>query len=296
MIDLSIVIVNYNTKDHLINCLKSVFRHTHGLKFEVIVVDNASSDDSVAAVKAYAARKPIRVLPLDKNIGFGPANNRGAAAAKGDWLLFLNSDTLFNDNVLPRTLAKARSIPHLGALTCKLKNPDGTVQPTGGFFPNLFNLAAWMLFIDDLPYIDRLVKPVHPKTHWYRRSWSPDWITGAFFLTPKEVFNRVGEFDENIFMYVEDTEICYRLKKAGLKVVYLSHPSIIHLGGQSSSSGFGLVKEAEYLTYYFKKHHSPFSAAVASALIKLGALLRAVLFGIIIVDASKAKAYRQLLH
>lgn len=293
--ELSIILVSYNTKTLTIKCLESIFEHTRELKFEIIVVDNASTDSSLSALRRFRRQQPIRLLPLRKNIGFGRGNNRGAKIARGKYLLFLNTDTFLTTNALKTAVEEAKKIKDLGAYSCQLLNADGTIQPTGGYFPNLWRIFTWQLFLDDLPLVGQLFKPVHPKPDWYRRYREPDWITGAFMLIPKKLYDQVGGFDEDIFMYVEDTDLCYRLKRLGFKVIYSPTASIVHLGGASGKGGGNLVYEARQTIYFVKKHWGRLFALKADILIRSGALLRWVIFGIIGGNETKAAAYRQIL-
>lgn len=293
---LSIIIVSYNTKDMLSNCLDSLYRLNRNFTFEVIIIDNDSADGSPALVRQLQKKYPrLTLLPLSKNLGFGSANNYGARHARGKYLLFLNSDTLVPSGVLKQALTMASSTNKLGVFSCKLKNSDGTTQANGGFFPTLKRLLLWQTFIDDLPGVKGKVKSIHPPADFYRRTRSLDWVTGAFMLIPRTVFEAVGGFDPDIFMYVEDTELCYRIKRMGHKVIYSNTPSIIHLGGGSSSSGWGLLKEAEMMIYFFRRHRGFLPSIIAKQIIKLGALLRVVLFTFIPQHASKTKVYRQIL-
>ena len=293
---LSIIIVSYNTRKLLEDCLNSLYRNNKGISFEVIVVDSDSGDDSVAVIKKLQDKYPrLTLLPLSQNIGFGPANNYGARHATGKFLLFLNPDTLVPAGTLKKALAIASSATKLGVYSCRLKNIDGTTQSNGGYFPTLRRLFLWQTFFDDLPGIKQKLKSVHPPASYYSKTRSLDWVTGAFMLIPKSVFETVGGFDPDIFMYVEDTELCYRIKKLGLKVIYSSTPHIIHLGGGSSYSGWGLLKEAEMMVYFFRRHKGALAAFLAKRIIKFGALLRLVLFTFLPKHASKTKIYRQIM-
>lgn len=293
--DLSVILVSYNTKAVTLACLESIFKHSRGFNFEIIVVDNASSDGSPAALKQFKKTHSLRLLLLKKNLGFGRGNNRGAKLARGEYLLLLNTDTLLHDNALKTALDEARAIANLGAYSCRLVNRDGSTQPTGGYFPTLGRILTWQLFLDKLPALNHWWKPIHPGKSWYQQRREFDWLTGAFMLIPRQVFARVGGFDKNIFMYVEDTDLCYRLKQLGLKVVYSPTAKITHLGGASGASGSSLVWEARQTLFFVKKHYGLLAAIVADGLIRLGSLLRYLLFGIINKDATRSFAYRQII-
>ena len=205
--DLSIIIINYNTKDITLECIKSVNYNTKGVSFEIILVDNASSDGSVAAFEKLAKNlKSFRLIKNKRNIGFGPANNQGMKIAKGDFILLLNSDTLVGRGVIAKIVDFLRKNPKVGAATCALRNKDGSMQGTGGSFPTLFKVFAWMYFLEDLPIVDKLIKPFHPvhgQSPFYKGEEEvavrrqQDWITGAFMILPKEIIKKVGIFDED---------------------------------------------------------------------------------------------------
>lgn len=290
--ELSIIIVSFNTRKLLRDCLRSIYKYTDNLKFEVIVVDNNSLDGSADLV---AQRFPqVKLIRSAENLGFGKANNLGAQKARGKFLLFLNSDTLIHDNAFKHALTQAETISELGAFTCRLLYEDGSIQPTGGYFPTLSRFFLWQLGLDDLPLLKNLIKPVHPGPKFYEHSFEPDWITGAFMLIPKKVFMDAKGFDPNIFMYGEDLELCYRLKQKQKKVIYSDFPSLTHLQSKSSSSQYALVNETKGISYFYQKHFPLLSSWVHPGF-KLGALLRLVFFGIIMGNDNKKKAYTQIL-
>src|SRR5687767_579639 len=237
MPNLSIIIVSYNTKKVLKDCLSSLYKNTKELDFEVIVIDNASSDGSVTMIKKNFPK--VRLILNKQNQGFGGANNAAAKLAKADYLLFLNSDTLISDNAITNTYNQALTTKNLGAISCQLLNKDASIQASGGFFPNLINVFTWQSGLDDLPILGDLlgllIKPVHPQISFYKKNPKKlDWITGAFMIIPKKIYKKTGGFDESIFMYAEELELCFRIKKQNKKIYYFPESSIIHLGGQSA--------------------------------------------------------------
>jgi N-acetylglucosaminyl-diphospho-decaprenol L-rhamnosyltransferase len=247
-IDISIIIVSWNTVALLKECLSSVLKSLQNIeKGELIVVDNNSSDNSVFLLEQEFPQ--ARLIKNDSNLGFSKANNQGIVACKGRYLLLLNSDTIVNDNLLPNLIEFMDEHPDAGACGVRLIRPDGTTQPFGfGNDPTLGYLIERVL----TSYI--LHKPLH--------NWSPDkviesdWVSGACLMLRSEVIHHTGPLDENIFMYFEDNDLCLRIRKAGWKVYYNPHISVMHLGGQS------LIKNTEARTYYnksllyfYKKHY-----------------------------------------
>lgn len=289
---LSVIIVSFNTKDIILACLNSLYRFTSSINFEVIVVDNASTDGSVIALTQFeSTHSNFRLVHSSANIGFGRANNLGVKEATGNYLLFLNSDTVFTSNNLPYCLKVVDDDTRIGAYSCNLINRDGSHQPSGGYFPNLFRLIAWQIFLDDIPPFSSFINSIHP--HISRSQ--PDWLTGAFMLIPARIFKRVGGFDEKIFMYTEELELCYRIKKLRKKIIYDSHTNIIHLGGASGGSHIAIIKEVEGMLYFWRKHKSLWQIPVVKLIFFVGSLLRYLLFGIIGANATARSAYKAIL-
>lgn len=298
-IDISIIIVSYNTKDLTIACLDSVRQYSQDISYEVIIVDNNSTDGSVESLEKYSQKHPqFKLIKSKENLGFGKGNNLGVKNAKGEYMLLLNSDTLFTQNVLKHYLDKYQdkksTIP--GIYSCKLLNKDGSIQASGGYFPDLTNLIAWQLFLDDIPLINKLFKSFHPTPTSYSSQKQPDWVTGAFMILPKSIYEKVKGFDENIFMYTEETELAYRLSKINQKVVYDPTTSIVHLGGASSGSFFALTSEAKYIVYFWQKHYPSWQLPLVKIAIFMGSLLRLLIFGIIKNDEKRRKAYISILR
>lgn len=295
-LDLSIIIVSFNTREILTDCIKSVIKHTKDINYEIIVVENDSKDGSIEKIKELEKQYPqVKLVEAKANIGFGSANNLGAKTTQGEYLLLLNSDTLVYDNAIKESLDAVKNIPQCGTFSCKLLNADKSVQASGGSFPTLGNVFAWQFFIDDLPVVGKLIPSFHPQLSSYNRNQELDWITGAFMIIPKKVFDKVGGFDENIFMYTEEMELCYRLRKLGYKTVYHITPAIIHLGGASGGSVFALTSEIKNMIYFWKKHKPCWQLPFIKTFFFIGSLLRLLIFGIIKGDEKARAAYTQAL-
>jgi GT2 family glycosyltransferase len=289
--ELSIIIVSYNTKLLLLDCVASIVKYTKNLAYEIVVVDNGSTDGSVEALKAnYAKSKWLRIIQNKENKGFGAANNQGIDATSGTYVLLLNSDTLVGDNCLTEMVEWLEKHPKVGVASCALKNVDGTMQGTGGYFPTLAKVFTWMFFVEDIPFLDRLIRPFHPVhgqsffyrgTSQYTKPREQDWVTGAFMLIPKKVLGTIGTFDEDYFMYTEEVDLCYRIKSAGLSVWYLPKWSITHLGSASSTREFPLLQEYKSIKLFYQKHMPTWHYPILRVFLKCGALLRIVLFGLL---------------
>ncbi len=299
MKDLSIIIVSFNTKELLQKCITSIIKTTKGISFEIIVVDNASTDGSPESLGDFQ----LTLIKNKKNLGFAKANNQGIEIARGKYILLLNSDTLISNNFLKGMLRWMDKHPKVGIASCALLNKDGSLQGTGGYFPNLLSVFSWMT-IQDIPLIDQFIKPFHPmheksfykNIRFYKRKKELDWVTGAFFLVRRKVIDDIGLLDEDYFMYVEEVDFCFRAKKAGWQVWYLPQWSIVHYERESATSEFALLSEYQGLKLFYKKHKSSWQYPVLRFLLKLGAFGRIVLFAILEGrDSAKiyAKAFKQ---
>lgn len=275
---LSVIIVNWNTKKLLEACLSSIYKFTKDVTFEVIVVDNGSEDGSQAMVKTKFPQ--VKLILNKENLGFTKANNQGIKIAKGEYILLLNSDTYLVENSLKKLVAKAKSIDNLGALGPKLLNEDRTIQQSAGFFPHLPQIAYWMSFLDDLPG-GAILRPYHiDHDSFYQKDQEVDWVTAAAILVKKRVIGRVGALDENIFMYGEEVDWCFRIKRENFKVFYSPSAKIVHIGRGSSGkiSQNAILGEYKGIIYFYQKHRTFLALQIARLLLKIGALARMVIF------------------
>lgn len=293
MVDLSVIIVSYNTCQILADCLKSVFSQK-GVKLEVLVVDNASTDGTVAMLETdFPQVKPIK---NSKNYGFARANNQALAKASGKFLLLLNSDTVLGPGVLTTMLTWMKDRPQVGISTCQLITPQGP-QSLGGFFPTPKRIFLWMSFIDDLPLLNHRAYHLPAR---YTADWSDpegiqlDWVSGAFFLMRDQVFAEIGGLAEDFFMYVEEVEYCLRAKKKGWQVVYTPAARLTHLGGGSSTLGSqtAILGEYQSLIKLYELHFAPWRFWLRFWL-KIGALFRILVFGYGRNNAPARKFYTQ---
>ncbi len=279
--DLSVIIVNWNTKKLLEDCLSSIFKHTKGINFEVIVVDNASTDGSPQMVKT---KFPEVVLIQNKdNLGFTKANNQGIKAAKGDYIALLNSDTYLIENAFKKLKDTAKSKNNKAVLAPLLLNEDRSIQQSVGFFPDLPQVFFWMSFLDDLPF-GQFLKPYHvDHDSFYKQEREVDWLTGAAIFLPKEVIDKAGNLNEEIFMYGEDVEWCFRIKKAGYKIFLYPEAQIVHIGRGSSKKipTKAFIGEYEGVKFFYRKYRSAFALQIARLFLKIGALLRIFIFSVL---------------
>jgi len=232
-VDVSVIVVAWNVKKLLQDCLESVYEQTKDVCFEVIYVDNASQDGSVEMVRE---RFPdVRIIENRENKGFIKANNQGIEIARGRYVLLLNSDTLVLDNAIAKTVQFADAHPDAAVVGCRVLNPDRTLQRTCFMYPSVLNtlLAATYLY------------KVFPRSKFFGRERMTWWafddarevetVCGCYSLVRREAIDQVGVMDETYFVYGDDPDWCYRFKKAGWRIMFTPIPQIIHYGGQNTS-------------------------------------------------------------
>jgi GT2 family glycosyltransferase len=261
--DLSILIVTYNSERLVDALLHGLARQTTGLSAEVVVVDNASHDGTADAI---AARHPgVRLLRSARNLGFAAGNNLAAQHARGRVLLLLNPDALPEPGCVARGLALMQGDPGVGLAGARLLGEDGQTQPSARMFPTLLNEA---LVLSGLA-------ARFPHSRFFGqldRSWADpalaapvDWVPGAFALIRRDLFQRLGGFDERFFLYYEEVDLCRRVREAGLRVQYWPELRVRHIGGVSARTVAGatvasagsqltLWRARSGLLYYRKNH------------------------------------------
>ncbi len=254
--ELSIIIVNFNTRILLRDCLLSIVENTQNVNYEVVVVDNASSDGSREMIENEF--RWVRFLRNKKNVGFSKANNQGIQIALGENILLLNSDTLILGNCLFQVLSFMKSRADAGIVGCKVLNHDKTLQLSCYHFPNLLTEVVF--------FTKGVIKNIWDPVTWYKymRYWDHkkikevDCVSGCFFLVKRSVFDTIGLLDENSFMYYEDSEFCKRLRtKTDYKIYYYPYAEIIHLQGASlkktSTNYVSLQYSYKTAKYYLNK-------------------------------------------
>ncbi|CAN5160605.1 glycosyltransferase family 2 protein [soil metagenome] len=233
--DLSIIIINYKSVGHVLNCVNSIYQETHEHSFEIIIVDNNSEDESEVNIRS---KFPDLIwINSGYNAGFGRANNIGIKAASGKFILLLNADTIILDNALDKAIRLFEQAPD-ETVGCgvQLLNPDGSHQISGAY-----NVKGGLNTLLPFPYLGKLIRTLGyrfkakiPSVTSVESVQYVDWIVGAFILVKKEVLSKSGLFDEDFFMYAEEIEWCSRLKKNG-KLVLFAEPKVIHIGGATSN-------------------------------------------------------------
>lgn len=230
MVDLSVIILTLNNKKILEDCISSIILFTKDITYEIIVVDNGSSDGSQDMVRLKYPS--IKLLANKVNLGFGRANNNGIKVAQGRYALILNDDTYLAGNAFSQMVKHMDSDSNIGIAGPKLLNPDGSIQRQG----SIFSSFKW--------------------SSKYARKVS--FVIGACMFIRMSAIQKIGMFDENLFFYNEDMDICKRARAAGFNIVYFPDASIYHYGGYSSKGGFKktmLVEGFRGGLYYCRKHY-----------------------------------------
>jgi GT2 family glycosyltransferase len=250
---LSIVILNYKSKDITLSCIESLYAQFQNEflqdKIELVIVDNDSQDDSVTAItqaittKGY---KNMQVIANDVNSGFGAGCNKGAAASIGEYILFLNNDTVVKDKGIFEMAHYMATHPEVGILGGQLRNPDGSLQPSAGTFYTFWPAFLLLLGGQKLGILNKSPKKIK----------KVDWVKGGLLMIRKEVFKRLGGFDEKIFMYIEDMELCYRASSAGYAVYFYPNVTVLHKEHGSASKTFAIENIYKNLLYFYQKHRS----------------------------------------
>jgi len=262
-IDVSVVIVNWNTRRLLRNCIRSIYENVNGLKYEILVVDNGSSDGSADMVKRTFTG--VKLIVNKENRGFATANNQGILAAQGRYVLLLNSDTEVLPDCFEKAVDFADSHSNSAVVGCRVLNPDKSLQPTCFMFPSVFNMAL------SVSYLYKLL----PRSSFFSRESMGQWdrqdirevdvVTGCFMLVRAQAIREVGRMDERFFMYAEETDWCYRFKQAGWSIMFTPDCEIIHLGGQSSGKirSEMLIQLRLSILKFIDKHHGRLKYKVA---------------------------------
>ena len=283
------MIVSYNTKKITEDCIESINRSLTNIKikYEIVLIDNNSQDGSQELLEtmSHDVKNNLVYKQSGENFGFGRGNNLGVKMAQGKYVLLLNTDTIVLNRAIEKLynfyLENEKQVHFLGA---KLLNRDLTPQPSAGRFFTLPVVFATLLLKGD---------------YWGLTRFSPnkfsqiDWISGACIMTTKKYFQRLGGFDKNIFMYMEEVDLLYRAKKQGFNTFFYPDSQIIHLGSASSDGKtFPILQVYKGFLFFYKKHYSVFHLLILHVILKFKALI-AYLIGKIKGDRYLIKTYEQ---
>jgi len=258
--DLSIIIVSYNKKDLTTACVESIYRTCGDIKVDVIVVDNGSTDGTP---EALAKNFPsITIIRNATNLGFAAANNQGMKIARGKYILLLNNDAILHSNSLQVMISFLEAHPQAGAVGPQLLNEDGTIQRSTDDEPSLRRLVLNGI-LNRSSYLRRRIGHLS-YLHWSHESLKEvPMVIGACIMVRKVVVEAVGGLDEQFFMYLDDTDWCMRIRRAGWKIFYLPEATVTHLGGRSSDYPVRKAMFYKSMLLLSKKYYSLRSHFVA---------------------------------
>jgi GT2 family glycosyltransferase len=258
-VELSIVIVTYNSIRFIDHCLHSLFRTRQNCTFDVWIIDNNSEDGTQQAIKKY----PVHLIKNDSNFGFSKAVNIGIARSKAPFVLLLNDDTELHDHVLDELVAFLKNTPQAAVVAPRIILPDGQPEPFGLKFPGLIKE-----FFHANPAVKSFVQPIMNARQKKSRAVAAavpcrvDLVTGACFLVRRTVIEQIGSLDENYFIYVEEVDWCWRIKHAGWEIYSYPMVSIIHYFGQATKQkptqqtvNWILPHRYFSILYFFKKNY-----------------------------------------
>ena len=276
--DLSIVIVNWNSAEFVRACLRSLYRHITGIRFEILVIDGGSYDGCDQMLEREFPQ--TRFIQSRDNIGFACCNNLASRSASGDWLLFLNPDTEIHGPAVNRLLEAARNLPDAGAIGARLLNTNCTLQTSClQSFPTLAHQ-----FLDS-----NLLRRWFPRLKLWgmeamflesRKPLQVEGISGACILTPRLIFKKLGGFTETYFMYFEDMDYCAKAARFGLHNYFVPNAVVVHHGGKSTEAGldrFSSVMMAESAFRYFRSWHGAGRAEAYRLVLAVKSALRVIL-------------------
>ncbi len=262
---LSIVTLNFKKKELTLSCVASVYKHykDHFEKneIEMIVVDNASGDDSVKIIREVIKQnnyKNVELIANDENAGFGRGCNLGTSHAKGKYVLFLNNDTQVQDNGFIDMVNFLDNRSEIAILGGRMKNEDGSVQASVGKFYTLFNAALMLLGMQRFGLLYTSPSSIT----------KADWVSGGSMMVRKEAFDKLGGFDKEIFMYMEDIEFCFRARKAGYSTYFYPNVTTIHIGQGSSNRTFAITHIYQGLVHFYKKYMPTWQLNVLQLMLK----------------------------
>jgi N-acetylglucosaminyl-diphospho-decaprenol L-rhamnosyltransferase len=300
IIDCTLVILSFNTRDTTEKCLRAAERAKKLCekmlknKVEILVLDNGSADGSAAMIKK---KFPNCILIQEpQNLGYAKGNNILMRQVKTPYMLLLNSDAYLEEDTLVKGLQYVTKHTNVDGLVCKLTYEDGTPQSSGGYFPTPYKTFLWVSGLSSLPVLKNIFRPVYQHdVKFYGQDRQMEWVSGAFFLIKSEIFAETQGFDERFFLYMEDVEWQFRIKRAGYKVYFTPTIQIIHSAGKSTG-GVGSTEALQRNVEGMKRFHEihfPKTMALISTCLRAGLYLRAGIFGLT-GDKKRSATYLQV--
>jgi N-acetylglucosaminyl-diphospho-decaprenol L-rhamnosyltransferase len=272
--EVSVIVAAHNARPYVERTLRELVRTGH----ELILVDCASHDGTAAVVReGFPA---VRLIQLDSNKGYGAALNEGVKAASGTYFLFMNADAWPIGQAVERLLAFATAEARLGAVGPRLRNADGSLQRSVRGFPTLWRLATEYFFLRWLAPRSRFLNAFYSAQFDHESTRDAEFLVGAVLLVGRKAFEDVGGFDPAFFMYNEEVDLCYRLRRAGWRVVFFPGAEFVHLGGASTRSHWDQMYREQLRSHlrFLQKHHGRHAAERAHRLLLLAMRMRARIF------------------
>jgi len=263
--DLSIILVSWNTRELTRSCIESIHKNAGGVSCEIVAVDNASRDGTADMIEREF--REVALIRNDENAGFAKANNQAIGRCRGRHILLLNTDTLVREGAIEKMVRFLDSHPEAGICGARLVDGAGAPSRAYGAFPTL-----WRLFAQQLPFWGRLpesLRPVSGKVEGGGEPFEVEWVSGAALAIRSEAAASIGPLDENVFMYSEDSDWCYRAGKAGWKAYIAPGAEITHLCGKSTEGVSAWARvQLSWSGYYFcRKHYGRLWTLAAKAIV-----------------------------
>lgn len=294
MVDLAIIIVNYNTKDLTLKCINSIYKNKPKNNFEIWLVDNNSTDDTVFEIEKLFPK--VNIIRSGQNLGFARGNNLALKRVPAKNYLLLNSDTEVISGAVDRLLEFTKN-NNFAVSSCRLVDKHKDFQPNAGELPNFVTVIAWLSGLDDI-FRKLFYLPSYQERSniYYDKDRQVGWVGGTAMMIKSELINKIGYLDDKIFMYGEDVEFCLRAEKFGYKIGWTKTGEIMHLGGGSliEPHYFQWKGEFKSLIYIFDKYYGFLAALILRILIYFFVLLRIVSFSML-GKINFAKTYAKIL-
>ena len=271
---LTIIIVSWNVCEDVIQCIESIYKNPPSSSYEIILVDNASSDDTILRVRERFPK--VILIENTQNMGFAAANNRGIQRANGEYVFFLNPDTIILQNSLDKLIAFMKVHPDVGLCGPQILNSDMTIQRSVRKFPTFKAIFYRFTILKYLGLFRKYFYQWTMRDFDHKKEIVAEQLIGAALIARTSLVRDLGGFDECFFMYYEEVDLCLRIKKAGFKVIFYPTAAIVHLGGRSAKQIPARVKfmMLKSLVLFMSKHHSSPTGHFLIFLFKIGVFTR----------------------
>jgi GT2 family glycosyltransferase len=290
--DYSFIIVNYNSRNFLCKCLQSIYNHLENLSFDVIVVDNASTDDSVQMIENDFPK--VRLIKNKNNFGYAAAINMGLKESVADYYIVLNNDIELMANIFAHMRTILENDNKIALLGCRYLNPDGTSQKSYFKFPSLLRRIATLLSLGKIIKISRF--PTGGKMN--KKLIEVDYVKGALMMIKREAIEKSGSFDENYFLYHEEMDLCYKFNKDGWKICSDLSSEVIHHGDhiEDPKHEIAFVERNKNLLYFYNKYYSRISLITLIIINLIFFSIKWFFWKLIFKDQTIANLYKNVIN